>query len=103
MIREYFPKALRQRDMERAVVAITSKLGLDGPNTLFAHSVCPDEINHEENDITNRLRLHFGEIFGLGGLAGIPFSGQTGFYAFASHVPVGGNIFVLFAPHCAVC
>jgi hypothetical protein len=77
-------------------------LGLTPENTLFSHSVCPDEINHEEGDITNVLALHFGEIFSLGGLAGIPFSGKTGFGAYAAHVPDGGNIFVLFAPHCAV-
>ena len=71
-------------------------------NTLFSHSVCPDEINHEEGDITDELIKHFGEIFYLGGLGGIPFSGKTGFGAYASHVPDGGNIFVLFAPHCAV-
>jgi len=71
-------------------------------NTLFSHSVCPDEINHEENDITNRLRNHFKGHFSLGGLGGIPFSGKTGFAAYAGHVPDDGYIFVLFAPHCAV-
>lgn len=69
---------------------------------MFSHSICPDEINHEEGDITSELAKHFGEIFALGGLAGIPFSGKTGFAAYAHHLPVGGNIFVLFAPHCAV-
>jgi hypothetical protein len=64
--------------------------------------MCPDEINHEEGDITDELATHFGEVFSLGGLAGIPFSGKTGFGAYAHHVPEGGNIFVLFAPHCAV-
>ena len=77
-------------------------MGFTGENTLFSHSVCPDEINHEEGDITQVLALHFGAYFALGGLAGIPFSGKTGFGAYAAHVPDAGNIFVLFAPHCAV-
>jgi hypothetical protein len=71
-------------------------------NTLFSHSTCPDEINHESQDITFCLRDHFHGSFSLGGLAGIPFSGKTGFAAYASHVPDSGNIFVLFAPHVAV-
>jgi Limiting CO2-inducible proteins B/C beta carbonyic anhydrases len=64
--------------------------------------VCPDEINHEVGDITQELASHFGEVFSLGGLAGIPFSGKTGFAAYASHVPNDGSIFILFAPHWAI-
>lgn len=41
-------------------------------------------------------------MFSLGGLGGVPFSGITGFGAYAAHVPDNGNIFILFAPHCAV-
>jgi len=93
---------MRNSDLIKAVCHIAESEGLTGDNTLFSHSVCPDEINHEEGDITDVLHNHFGEIFSLGGLAGIPFSGKTGFGAYAHHVPDGGNIFVLFAPHCAV-
>ena len=75
---------------------------MDKDHTLFAHSVCPDEINHDDGDITDCLREHFDGYFSLAGLAGIPFSGQTGFGAYAAHVPDNGHIFVLFAPHCAV-
>ena len=83
-------------------MAITKNLGMEKSNTLFSHSVCPDEINHEDNDITNKLRSHFNSVFSLGGLGGIPFAGKTGFHAYADHVPDDGNIFILFAPHCAV-
>lgn len=93
---------MRQQDVVNAAIEITNALGMAKDDTLFSHSVCPDEINHEENDITNRLRIHFNGVFSLGGLAGIPFSGKTGFAAYAAHVPDNGNIFVLFAPHCAV-
>lgn len=41
-------------------------------------------------------------MFALGGLAGITFVGETGFSAYAHHVPDGGNLFILFAPHSAV-
>lgn len=93
---------MRNFDVVCGAVEIAHKLGLREENTLFSHSVCPDEINHEDGDITHVLRQHFGTHFSLGGLAGIPFSGKTGFGAYAHHVPEGGNIFVLFAPHCAV-
>lgn len=93
---------MRQEDVARAAIEITRTLGMGKGNTLFAHSVCPDEINHDNGDITDCLRDHFEGVFSLGGLAGIPFSGRTGFAAYASHVPDEGNIFVLFAPHVAI-
>lgn len=86
-VRKFFKTAMRNDDVVRAAITISSRLGFDGPNTLFSHSCCPDEINHEEGDITHALQTHFGEIFSLGGLAGIPFSGKTGFGAYAAHVP----------------
>jgi len=89
-------------DVDDAVIEVTHALRMVSANTLFAHSVCPDEINHEDNDITDCLRNHFDSVFSLGGLGGIPFSGMTGFNAYAAHVPDDGNIFVLFAPHCAI-
>lgn len=102
MVRNYFPGAMRNDDTIKAVVSIAEGLGLDAVNTLFAYSVCPDEINHEFGDLAYVLHNHFGPSFSLGGLGGIPFSGKTGFGAYASHVPDDGNIFILFAPHCAV-
>ena len=100
--KRFFPEAMRQEDLADAAIEITRHLGMEKDNTLFAHSMCPDEINHEEGDITEDLRDHFLGAFSLGGLAGIPFSGKTGFAAYASHVPDEGNIFVLFAPHVAI-
>lgn len=93
---------MRNDDVVRAVAEVSARFGFTAENTLFSHSVCPDEINHDEGAITDSLITHFGEVFSLGGLAGIPFSGKTGFGAYAHHVPENGNIFVLFAPHCAV-
>lgn len=93
---------MRNEDSIKAAVGVSSKYGFTRENTLFAHSYCPDEINHEKGDISEYLTTYFSEYFGLGGLAGIPFVGKTGFGAFAAHVPEEGNIFVLFAPHVAV-
>lgn len=38
----------------------------------------------------------------MGGLGGIPFIGKSGYKALVNHLPVGGNLFILFAPHVGV-
>jgi hypothetical protein len=93
---------MRNEDVVKGAIEITTELGLTRANTLFSHSVCPDEINHMDGDITREIHAHFGKMFSLGGLAGLPFTGLTGFRAYAAHVPDKGNLFVLFAPHCGV-
>jgi hypothetical protein len=79
-------------------------MGFTDANTLFADCSCPDEINHDDplEDITSLMHTRWGEMFPLGGLAGFPFTGKTGWGAFSSHVPNDGNIVVLFAPHVGV-
>ena len=37
-------------------------LGCTTANTLFAQSICPDEINHESGDITELFRKQMGEV-----------------------------------------
>ena len=81
------------------VAGVLSSLGCTDDNTLYAQSVCPDEINHEPGDITDLFTNYLGKVFHLGGLAGIPFTGATGFSAYSHHVPDGGNLLILFAPH----
>ena len=78
--------------------------GFTDDNTLYADSSCPDEINHDDpkEDITSLFTAHWGEIFPLGGLAGLPFSGKSGWKEFSEHCPKDGNIFILFAPHVGV-
>jgi hypothetical protein len=79
-------------------------LGMDAANTILAESTCPDELNHDSlaSDISSRMSYDLGEVFILGGLAGVPFTGNAGWGAFSHHVPTNGNIFVLFAPHVGV-
>ncbi|CAM9854428.1 unnamed protein product, partial [Ectocarpus fasciculatus] len=76
--------------------------GFTAENTLFAASVCPDEINHVYNNLSQMFTRTWGECFQMGGLAGIPFSGQTGFGAFSAHIPDDGHLFILFAPHIGI-
>lgn len=50
----------------------------------------------------------FGENFNLGGLAGFPFSGVTGFQAMMAHIPDGSSVggacscLVVYGSHCGV-
>lgn len=44
----------------------------------------------------------WGPSFPLGGLGGLPFTGKTGFGAFASHAPDDGRIVVMFGPHIGI-
>ena len=91
-------------EAEELVAKILLSRGFNDDNTLFTDSSCPDEINHNcpERDITTVFQRRWGEIFPLGGLGGLPFTGKTGWGAFSSHCPVDGNIVILFAPHVGV-
>lgn len=73
--------------------------GYHSDNTLFAHCICRDEINNHTSEVMSEF---WGESFTLGGLAGVPTSGVTGFGAYASHRPDGGNLLVFFGPHIGI-
>ena len=96
----HFPGAMSSSDVLKAYKQVTEKRGYTPENTLYAQSVCPDEVNHEEGDITNLFTTYCGECFHMGGLAGIPFTCKVGFGAFSHHVPDGdGHCAILMAPH----
>ena len=89
---------------ELCVAQILIKRGFTPTNTLFSSSACPDEINYDNpgKNITGLFHKRWREIFPLAGLAGVPFTGKTGWDAFSSHCPKDGNIVILFAPHVGV-
>jgi len=98
---EHFPTAKPMKDMESMVFDVLSSMGVEASNTLLAESSCPDELNHDSfsSDLFDMMGNRWGEVFHLGGLAGIPFTGQAGWNAFNHHVPDNGNILVVYAPH----
>lgn len=100
LIQKHFPGAATGKEILAKVAPVIEKYGLTHDNTLFAQSVCPDEINHEEGDTPDLFAKYLGkQVFHMGGLAGIPFTGKTGFAAFSHHVPENGHLFILMAPH----
>ena len=78
--------------------------GFASYDTMFADCTCPDEINHDnpDEDISSLFQKRWGEVYQLGGLAGLPFTGITGWNAFTNHCPKDGNIVVLYATHVGV-
>lgn len=98
-LERYLPGCVTSATLLEQVKSVLEERGYNDDNTLFAQSVCPDEVNHEEGDVTDLFAKHWGEVFHMGGLAGLPFTGKTGFKAFSSHVPDDGHCFVLMAPH----
>lgn len=101
-LKENFPKARFNSEAFKRINDVLMQLNCNGTNTLFASSVCVDEINHLPTSLSYRLAEYWGECFYMGGLGGVPFVGKTGFAAYTHHVPKDGNIFILFSSHVGV-
>lgn len=94
-----FPGAMSGWSAFAKVREALKPLGVKSRNTIYGQSVCSDEINNQEGQISSIMTNHFGKVFPMGGIGGAPFVGKTGFGAFSGHVPDGGNVVVLFGPH----
>lgn len=100
-IGKHFPGAMTNLTLVKALGSVLRERGYPQENTLAACCVCSDEINRF---IDGSLEEHVACMppFNLGGLAGFPFTGVTGFGAYSHHVPTGGMLVVLFGPHVGV-
>jgi len=99
IVQKVYPGALTNHDL---ITKTTSKLeskGFTTSNTLLATSLCCDEL-------ARQLEMEFGSIFGknfnLGGLAGFPFAGNTGFGAMSAHIPDAGCCLLVYGPHVGI-
>lgn len=95
---ENFPGALRNRDFASKVNRILLQREF-GSNTILATSFCSDEINRSLEQALVNL---FGQNFSMGGLSGFPFAGVTGFGAYCSHIPDGGQSLIVYGPHVGI-
>ncbi|WP_069132628.1 hypothetical protein [Rhodohalobacter halophilus] len=100
MIENYFPSALPIPKLKEFVSEKLSEKNLNQKNTLWATSVCSDEVNQSLHQLDEYFET-FGP-FILGGISGIPFAGKTGFKAFASHIPDHGGAFIIYGPHVGI-
>ena len=101
-VRESFPGAVVSEALCSKLERVLARFKFNQENTLFASSLCPDEICHESGDLPDLLSKYYSAEFSLSGLGGVPFTGKTGFAAFAHHVPKKGHVLVVFAPHVAI-
>jgi len=99
MIQKSFPGAVDNQELVTKVVSVLASKGYKGDNTLLATSLCCDELARQLEDDFNGI---YGNNFNLGGLAGFPFAGNTGFGAMAAHIPDDGFCLVVYGPHVGV-
>jgi len=98
-IRPSFPTAINNRELIKILTAALVSQNVTTHDVLLATSCCPDEINR---DLDVTLYEAFGRPFVMGGLAGFPFVGKTGFGAYMHHVAKGGTMMVITAAHVGV-
>jgi hypothetical protein len=96
---EAFPGALSNADLVEKISTTLAAAGIDMDKIQLATSLCCDEVNRP---LELALSSRFHHNFNIGGLAGFPFGGVTGFGAMASHIPDGGSCLVVYGPHVGV-
>lgn len=62
VVKKHFPAAECGTDILSKADQVLVERGCTANNTLYAQSVCPDEINHESGDITELFKKHMGEV-----------------------------------------
>jgi hypothetical protein len=99
VVKNHFPNAMDAKDTSIHYLGkLQIEHKIDISKVLMATSVCSDDINVPSTTFFNVL---FGP-FIMGGLGGLPFSGQTGMTAFAHHIPDEGSAFIFYGPHIGV-
>ena len=92
-----FPDATPGPVFSDSIVSyISSKYNVPPDKMLLGASMCVDDIIYTKNF---RMNPKVKGPFNLGGLAGLPFTGTSGLGAFAHHIPDGGTMLLLIAPH----
>jgi len=99
VVQKNFPGAITNQDLVTRVVNQLSTKGFEVENTLLATSLCCDELARQLEDDFNKV---YGNNFNLGGLAGFPFAGNTGFGAMAAHIPDDGYSLCVYGPHVGI-
>lgn len=96
---EVFPGANTNSDFVHEICGVLENEGYDIDTTLLATSFCVDELNRT---LEIELATKFNLFFNMGGLAGFPFGGVTGFGAMAAHIPVGGSCVIVHGSHVGI-
>ena len=99
MVKAAFPGAVSNTDLKAKAVEALSTKGYTPENTLLCTSLCCDEL---ARNLEQELVDIYGRNFNLGGLAGFPFAGNTGFGAMSAHIPDDGCCFLVHGPHVGI-
>ncbi|MDR9416205.1 MAG: hypothetical protein RI564_07970 [Gracilimonas sp.] len=97
---EFFKEAKPISSLRTLLETELSKKNLNSSNTLWATSICSDEVNQSLHQLDTYFNA-FGP-FIMGGISGIPFAGKTGFKAFISHIPDHGGALIIYGPHIGI-
>ena len=95
VVKSNFVGAMSNQELETAVVGVLEEKGFTADNTLLATSFCADELSRNLEDDFIKM---YGNNFNLGGLAGFPFAGNTGFSAMSAHIPDDGFCLIIHGP-----
>ncbi|REL37618.1 hypothetical protein DYD21_07475 [Rhodohalobacter sp. SW132] len=100
-IQSIYPKAENgNKYTQIRIETLQQDHGFDLKKTILATSVCSDEIIQSATNFRDHVALD--NPFQIGGLAGFPFAGLTGFHAFAGHIPDDGGAIIIYGPHIGV-
>ncbi|SMO81287.1 hypothetical protein [Gracilimonas mengyeensis] len=85
---------------EKTILDELKKHDMSPANCIWGTSICSDEVNNSFLSLGTHFKAP-GPFF-FGGISGLPFTGKTGFAAFASHIPDDGGALILFGPHIGI-
>jgi hypothetical protein len=100
VLQQYYPNAIVMSTLQHNVCDKVREEGGDGDHTIWATSLCSDEVTNSFHYFTQKMAGPGPFI--LGGITGLPFAGVTGMKAFLSHVPTGGKAMIVYGPHIGV-
>lgn len=72
-----FPQALPSPAVVKRLATVLAPLGMTPENTIYGHSLCPDEINNGAGGLASTMIDYWGEVFPMGGIGGAPFVGKN--------------------------
>lgn len=99
-VQRFYPNAIPMSTLQDNVCHNVREQGGDGDHTIWATSLCSDEVTNSFHYFTEQMAGPGPFI--LGGITGLPFAGVTGLKAFLSHVPTGGKAMIVYGPHIGI-
>ncbi|MFP8487957.1 hypothetical protein ACKGJO_02570 [Gracilimonas sp. Q87] len=99
-ISDFYNNTITVSKLEETIVKEFNSNSIESSNSIWGTSICSDEINNTFLTLGKHFKAP-GPFF-FGGISGLPFTGKTGFAAFASHIPDNGAAMILYGPHIGI-